>query len=434
MNDGSEADSLSACIVAVRASELFSRSEVMRRLFDFLAECSLAGKAPKEIEIAIDVFGKDASFAVMQDAAVRVNIHKLRRKLDEYYATTGRGEAARLVIPRGEYRLVLKMTDSAPQEQTPVEPADASANPAPLSDSRVSRRIPWRAVSALLAILLLNVIAWVAIWPEFSPAARELDRVRANPLWKGILADALPILVVAGDYYVFGELDEHSLGVQRLIRDFEIDSRSDLDLFLAGKPSLVDRYMDVSLQYLPTSTAHMLRRLLPVLAYAEPDRVRVILASELTPSMLKSSHVVYIGLLSSLGILRELAFDASRFDIGDSYDELLDRRNGRRYVSEAASSVEQRGTYRDYGYLSTYTGGAGNHIVIIAGTRDVAAVHTAEMTTQSAALAQLVKQAGTAQNFEALYAVDALDRTNLGGRLLMAAPLSNSAAAMTTNR
>src|SRR4051812_11622355 len=92
----------------IRAAQVLGRSELMQRLFDFLVTCSLDGKAPKEIELAIDVFGKDAHFEVTRDAMVRVYMHKLRRKLEAYYVGAGREETGRLTIPRGEYRLVFE--------------------------------------------------------------------------------------------------------------------------------------------------------------------------------------------------------------------------------------------------------------------------------------------------------------------------------------
>src|SRR5580698_1659489 len=80
----------------------------MRRLFDYLATCSLAGESPKEIAIAIDVFGKNADFDVSQDALVRVYIHKLRRTLEEFYAAQAGEDITPVHIPRGEYRLTLR--------------------------------------------------------------------------------------------------------------------------------------------------------------------------------------------------------------------------------------------------------------------------------------------------------------------------------------
>src|SRR5277367_5390544 len=79
----------------------------LRRLFDYLAERTVVGDSPKEIAIAIDVFGKSADFDVSSDALVRVYIHKLRKTLDDFYAPAPGEAGAVLHIPRGEYRLKL---------------------------------------------------------------------------------------------------------------------------------------------------------------------------------------------------------------------------------------------------------------------------------------------------------------------------------------
>src|SRR5690348_1395638 len=110
----------------IRSSGVLGRSRLMRRLFDFLVECSLTDRAPKEIEVAIDVFDKDADFDVSQDAMVRVYIHKLRRKLEEFYAGPGRLETERLVIPKGAYRFVIEpvaAAEEAPPPEALREPA-----------------------------------------------------------------------------------------------------------------------------------------------------------------------------------------------------------------------------------------------------------------------------------------------------------------------
>src|SRR5215470_14909706 len=104
----SDSEALRAHAERIKASGVLGRSPLMQRLFDFLLECSIAGKAPKDIEVAVDSFGKGAEFDVSQDAMVRVYIHKLRRKHEEFYAGPGAGEGVRLSIPKGEYRIVVE--------------------------------------------------------------------------------------------------------------------------------------------------------------------------------------------------------------------------------------------------------------------------------------------------------------------------------------
>jgi hypothetical protein len=235
-----------------------------------------------------------------------------------------------------------------------------------------------------------------------------------------------------GDYYIFGELDANSAtepeSVRRLVREFNINSRNDLDQWLKDRPDLDSRYMDLALRYLPVSTAFALHNVVPVLEpnKKNPGQVQLILASDLTPGMLRSSHIVYVGLLSGMGILSDITFTGSQFKIGDTYDELIDRKTNRVYVSQSSISINDNTRYRDYGYFATFSGPNGNRIVILAGTRDVAMTHTAEAVSRNESLTKLIGTAGVTQNFEALYAVDAIDRMNLDGKLLQAQRLNTN--------
>ena len=99
-------DEIAELAAHLRARQALGRSDGLNRLFDYLVESARAGAKPKEFEVAAAVFGRDASFDGSQDASVRVAVHRLRRKLDDFYAGPGRDEAVRLAIPKGEYRMV----------------------------------------------------------------------------------------------------------------------------------------------------------------------------------------------------------------------------------------------------------------------------------------------------------------------------------------
>jgi hypothetical protein len=403
-----ETDQLQAHAERIRASGVLGRSRLIRRLFDFLLDCSLTGKAPKEIEVAIDVFDKDARFDVSQDAVVRVYVHKLRRKLEEFYSGTGRTEGTRLVIPKGAYRFAIERVEESP----------------PVLDPPPRPRHPWR--TALVASLLVNaalllVLAYLGM--RHAPS-EDLSAVRANPVWSHILNDDRTIFLVVGDYYIFGETDQ-SMEVKRLVREFSINSPSDLDHFLKEHPEQADRYLDLELNYLPTSAAFALRDVLPILAPAH-RRIRVALASELSPAIFTSADVIYVGYLSGMGMLHDLVFAGSRFSEGDSFDELIDHATGRRYISQAAVPPHDEGTYHDYGYFASFPGPTGNQVVVISGTRDVAVMHTADAVTRAATLQQLSASAARAPAFEALYEVYGMDRMNLDGKLLLTSHLNTS--------
>jgi hypothetical protein len=396
----------------IKASGVLGRSPLMQRLFDFLLECSIAGKAPKEIEVAVDAFGKGAEFDVSQDAMVRVYIHKLRRKLEEFYAGAGSAEPVRLSVPKGEYRFVVE-TAAVPTPELP--PIEAPPPPAPV------RRwvLPVLATSAVLNML---VLAFVFLRPV---PVDEFQQVRENPVWSPLLNDDRTIFVVVGDYYIFGETDE-SMEVKRLVREFDINSPQDLENHMKMNPEVADRYMDMELAYLPTASAYALRDVMPVLAPAN-KRVRLVTMSQLNPGAIKSADVVYVGYLSGLGMLADLVFAGSRLSVGDSFDELIDRTTQQRYISQAAGApLRGERKFHDYGYFATFAGPNGNRIIVIAGTRDVAAMHMAETLTNPRALEALTAKAGNAPGFEALYEVYGMDKLNLDGKLLLTSPLDST--------
>ena len=282
-------------------------------------------------------------------------------------------------------------------------------DPAP----RPARRWLWPTLAASLVVNLL--FAGALVW--YGHTARTANPVLNNPLWSRLLAPDRPLLVVLGDYYIFAETDKN-MEVQRLVREFSINSPGDLDQYLKLHPEFADRYQDMQLNYLPTSAAYALKDLMPLLAGASA-RTRVVLASQLTPQMLKSSNVVYIGYLSGMGMLSDLVFSGSRFDVGESFDVLIDRASGKHYISQAALPVPGEQTYHDFGYFATFAGPSGNQIMIIAGTRDVAVMHTAETITHPDSLQQLSARSGNQRSFDALYDVFAMDGTNLNGTLLL---------------
>jgi hypothetical protein len=392
----------------VQASGVLGEAK-MRRLFDYLATRSLAGESPKEITLAIDVFGKGVDFDVSQDALVRVYVHKLRRALEEFY-TAQRGDGVTpLHIPRGEYRLTL----------SPATP-------------QLKRRSRWFSRSAGLTALAAaggGALALIIVFgvQRWRTPPTELDRARANPLWSALINDDRPLMIVVGDYYLIGETDQ-SMEVKRLIREYSVNSKNDLDNYVQQHPEVADRYMDVGLRYLPTSTAFALRNVMPVLSMGGTRHLSLSVMSDVTPAALKSADIVYIGYLSGLGILERLVFSGSRFKIGASYDELVDTRTKHLYISQTASqnigapqSTGKESAYRDYGFFSSFRGPGGNLILVISGTRDEGVRQTAETFTNPEKLEELGAQADAALPFEALLEVSALDGVNLSGKVLLEA-------------
>jgi hypothetical protein len=444
----------------IEKSGALGRSRSYARLLEFLIDSSDTGRIPKELEIAMGVFSKGADFDPSQDSMVRVYAHNLRQKLEHYYATEGRAEPRRLVLARGEYRVSLSASSTVKSDEaaaavvaapapTAAQPTPTAAQPMPtaLAEARLetraspapvaqrvvadvgSSRTLGRRVAAAFALLAIGVLAGVFAAGVRQPAPSSAQLVAASPIWAGVLADDMPILVVIGDYYIFGEVDKHAGDVKRLIRDFTVNSSKDLDELLMSHPDMLGRYMDLDLTYLPRGSALGLLNVLRVL-YTTNKPVRVVSMSELSIADLKSNHVVYIGYLSALGKLEDFVFASSSLTIGSTYDELRNIENGETYTSEAGMP-ESHGSYRDYGFISTFPGPNGNQFVIIAGTRDPGMVEAAHVLSDPTLIKSLEsarpdKNSAGPPAFEMLYEVAGSARTNLDAMLVHSAKLDSN--------
>lgn len=396
-------------IARVRESGVLGATGRLVELFDFLASRSADNRPPKEAEIALAVFGKADSEALRDDPVARVYIHRLRKRLDDFYLRHGTPAGVRLDIPKGDYRIV----SAAPQDvSTETETTDTPAPNADADPAKPASRKRWGLIAAGFAALMLggNIAAWAVLTNK--PVEKQIADAG---IWTEIANSSRPLLIVVGDYYMFGEYEER-VTLKRLVRDFAINSKEDLIHSQRDDPAGFDQYSDVAMQYLPASAAYALTDLAPLLR--EGRQVQVTLASELTPARLKSDDIIYVGLLSGLGALRDPVFSQSRFAFGESYDQIVDRKTGKMYTSEAFLAAPGDQMYRDYGFFSTFEGPGGNRIAILSGSRDTAVMGVAEALTQVDRLAKVEKKTGGKVDFEALFEVKGQKHVNLEAQVL----------------
>jgi hypothetical protein len=155
----------------IRASGVLGRSAQVQRLFDFLVDCAASGRVPKETEIAVDAFSRGVGFDVALDSVVRVYMHKLRHRLDEFYLHAGREESHRIVLPKGEYRLSVK-----PKQTMTVQPAGS------LGSASVCQ---WWLFGTLAISVVLNALLFVASAPAGSnPLLQVTSHLQPNHLGK----------------------------------------------------------------------------------------------------------------------------------------------------------------------------------------------------------------------------------------------------------
>ena len=103
---------------AILSSDVFSHSARQAKLLEYVCNKALLGEVEhlKATTIAIDVFGRSCDFDESKDAIVRVEAHRLRRKLARYYEGTGAASKIRITLPPGGYvpEFVLREPDANP--------------------------------------------------------------------------------------------------------------------------------------------------------------------------------------------------------------------------------------------------------------------------------------------------------------------------------
>jgi hypothetical protein len=89
-----------------RAIELLGKSTRHARLLEYAGQKYFQHQEEQltEFNIATEVFGRSANrFAATQDAVVRVEVHRLRKKLREIYENDARTEGLQISLPPGTY-------------------------------------------------------------------------------------------------------------------------------------------------------------------------------------------------------------------------------------------------------------------------------------------------------------------------------------------
>ena len=405
-------DELRALCARILESGVMGRSRHYRSLLEYLVECSIAGKTPREIDLAVEGLDRGEDYDVSADSSVRVYVHQLRKKLDTYYNDFEPAAAYRLVIPRGQYRLGV---------EAGVDPhAGRPAWWRWLLALRPQFNLNTALLSAGLILLGLNLL--IMMTQPMGVRDYQYEAVAGHPLWQKLLGDARPVLLVMGDYYIFGELGSNG-NIVRMVREFDVNSAAELEELQFANREAAEQYLDLDLSYMPEGSAYALARIVPILQEAG-KAVNITMMSDLSTADIRSNHIVYIGYISALDKLREMTFAGSGLDIGRSYDELVNL-DTQEYYTSGAGLPEAGEPFQDYGLFSTYPASLDTQVIVISGMRDAGLMHTAQALSGMASLNELVgavdvNAADEGASFEALYEVYGMDRLNFDASLVYA--------------
>ncbi len=184
-------------LAQILASPEFRGSQRCQEFLRFVVEHALAGHADglKERTIGVEAFGRAPAYDTNSDGVVRIKASEVRKRLNLYYA--GSGKAATLVVdlPVGSYVPSFATRESSSSGSS----EENSAGSVAISGSEVARegtcrqrvRISWIGI-ALIAAGMIAAASLSAYWWHSRHTLTAL-----NEFWEPMLRGPAPVLIAA---------------------------------------------------------------------------------------------------------------------------------------------------------------------------------------------------------------------------------------------
>lgn len=165
-------------LARILASPDFDATDRDRRFLAHIVEESLAGRGDriKAYSIALEVFGRGASFDPRTDPIVRVEAGHLRRALDRYYLSAGRDDPVVIAVPKGGYAPTFGMRTPYEDDPPPRAPVQAP------SDPLRRRGLTAAAVFAVVALAFVLGLAAGRLWPGPAASGPQIPDILVVPL------------------------------------------------------------------------------------------------------------------------------------------------------------------------------------------------------------------------------------------------------------
>ena len=399
------ADLQKECIEKIFNSKEFSGSTTYKSYLRYLTDAAAAGKELKESTIAIDFFGKDASFNPAEDTIVRSHTYKLRKKLEIYYLKEGKEDKCRLRIPKGHYEVKF------------VHLSDEKLTFSNFYAQLLQHKI------YLLAFALLSMVT-VYLGIQNFRLGNTLEKYQIvderDPIWQDYLQSDLPILIAVGDHFFFMEYGSDYDNLLA-IRDGNINSIEELRDFNAKHPDRKIQPADEP--YFPYHSIWSLPPLLSLL-YSVNEKPILRRSSTISPQMLNEYNIIFVGSIKTLYTLRHIIQTKShfRYEISPHKIEYLPPDTTAAQLFK--TSLHSTGPNEDLVLALKLPGPANNAIFIIASYHSLGAPEIAAYLSNPATRSDLEEKFiekfdRVPQYFELLFRVTGIDKTAYNTELLI---------------
>jgi hypothetical protein len=190
-------------------SRAFQGSEFLISLLQYLVQEAISNPYAqlKEYTIATTVLGRSNDFDPRVDSVVRVQVKRLRSKLEEYYETEGKADRVLIDLPKGHYKAVFSYiqnkeeTAFARDRQAEAAPSTAAAasigEPLPVAGREKLRRSALIGCVAILSVAVaLLAFSNISLRRQAQMATSPGEQTDLGPVWEPFLKEGARTLAV----------------------------------------------------------------------------------------------------------------------------------------------------------------------------------------------------------------------------------------------
>lgn len=420
-------DAVLASLQSVLNSKTFAHSASLRQALDFIVRKTLSSplESIKEYTLATEVLGRSGDFDPKTDNIVRVQMHRLREKLEEYYTAEGQRDRVRIVMPRGQY--------STEYLRVIADPTSAITNLLPPTGaSELKRRGVdwlWGAGVCLAVCSLVFVTTRIAHSPKLSSPLRALWEPFLSPSSTPLIIYSNTAFFVSkeGDYYHFDSPTVLSMAMGSRVLSLENQQVQPAGKGQSGPFYYFDAFTGTGEVVAAAKIAQFLT------ARGQPfqiKRSRIISYGDI-----KENNVIFLGspkenqLLKKLPIAQELVFGApppDQYPMG-SYIQDLNPPPGHPATYGLQLDPLTGAIQVEYGLVSLLPGMSDEHyVLILAGLTTLGTQSAADFVTseRNMALVERMSATGTPAKtrplfFQALLELEVRDGVPLDVKCLL---------------
>jgi hypothetical protein len=307
-----------SAIAKIVQDPIFATSDPYRQLLEYLFTCYKQNYKPTEIEIAIHVFDKKEDFDPIEDTLVRVYFYRLRKKLDEYYAGSGKYDSLRMIIPKGHH--IIEFADN--------------------TISRTGQKFKFNLQTILLLfVFIILVITIVYLWlqnRDLKKAAKEnVNFADRSIIWADFVNSTLNTSVVIGELFSF-YMNKSEYNHEWLIRDDQINSFEELQSFIDVTGLNQDDIYLPGWDIVPKSSISNLLNIYHILN-GNQRQLDVKITSEVTLENIRENNIIYIGHFHNLKHLSKY-LPNQRFHPYTAY--IPGKRHPERHIRVTAAGID----------------------------------------------------------------------------------------------